>query len=166
MLIEQHLRSSSIPNWTILRPVIFFENLSPDINGITFAAALKYYIDPKRTLQFVATEDIGLIAAKVILEPDKYNRKTIRIAADSMNHHTMSKIFQEENGRPLPLPWGWWFLPWLVFKIILPDLGIMYKDFSDNGFDVDIDKVRKIHPELMDYRAWLRQSAVRDSKSD
>ena len=156
--IERHLKESGL-KYTILQPVVFFENLTTDVVGQTFAGALKYYIKPERKLQFIATEDIGWFGAEALMHPDRWPEQTIRLAGDELDFAENSRVFRRVTGRELPLPWGWWFLPWFVFHVILKDLGIMFKHFSDEGFDVDIGAVRKLHPGLLDYEQWLQRSA-------
>ena len=155
--IEQHLKKSGL-KYTILQPVVFFENLTSDFVGQVFAGALKYYIKPNQKVQFIATDDIGWFGAEAFTHPDRWVGKTIRLAGDELTFAENRKVFQKVTGKNLPLPWGWWFMPWLIFQVILKDLGVMYKHFSDEGFDVDIKAVRSLHPGLMDYQKWLERS--------
>jgi len=37
----------------------------------------------------------------------------------------------------------------------------MYQWFEREGYDVDIDDVRKIYPELLDFRAWVARGGAR-----
>jgi hypothetical protein len=76
-----------------------------------------------------------------------------------MNFSENARYSERRQARDVPLPWGWWFMPWLVFHVILNDLGIMFQHFSDHGFAIDAEGVRKEHPELLDYRQRLQQSA-------
>ena len=156
--IEKHLKASTL-KFTILQPVVFFENLTPDIVGQICAGALKFCIKPDRKVQYIAVADIGWFGAQALMYPDRWAGQTLRLAGDSLTFAENQEVFKRTTGKPLPLPWGWWFLPWFVFHVVLKDLGIMYKHFSDQGFDVDIAEVKKLHPGLMDYEQWLRQSS-------
>jgi hypothetical protein len=37
----------------------------------------------------------------------------------------------------------------------------MYQWFESKGYDVDIADVRKIYPELLDFRAWVARGEAR-----
>ena len=160
-VVEAYLEERAVGStmtWTVLRPVVFFENLTPNIVGQTIVGALKIYIKPERVVQYVSTRDMGWFAAHVYSNPDKNNGQAVDLAGDSLTFAQKAKVFEQTTNQPIPLPWGWWFLPWLIFHVVLKDLGVMYQHFSDTPFKVNVESLRQIHPDMMTYAIWLESS--------
>lgn len=97
--------------YTILRPVAFFENLSPDFIGKGFAAMWQK-LGRKTPLQLVATRDIGIIAtlafAKIESDPDHYRNTGISLAGDELTQTDASKVFEKSTARACPSPSPSW----------------------------------------------------------
>jgi hypothetical protein len=51
-------------DWTVLRPVAFFENLVPGFLGKVFSTSWQMTLKKNQTLQLIATSDIGFFAAE------------------------------------------------------------------------------------------------------
>ncbi|KAI0004842.1 NAD(P)-binding protein [Xylariaceae sp. FL0662B] len=90
--IERYLRDSTSAGklghsmgWTILRPVAFMDNLAPDFPTKVFLAALHNTLGNK-PLQWVATPDIGVFAAKAFFDPGRWDRKAVGLAGDESVH--------------------------------------------------------------------------------
>jgi len=52
-------------------------------------------------------------------------------------------------------------VPWDTVRTQNEDLCLMYEWFERKGYGVDIDDVRKIYPELLDFRAWVARGGAR-----
>jgi hypothetical protein len=65
--IEAHIRTTARDtNWTVLQPVAFMDNLlAGGFQARAFFTSLKYYLGQK-PLQYIAAEDIGKFAARVL----------------------------------------------------------------------------------------------------
>ncbi|KAJ0335904.1 hypothetical protein COL922a_008632 [Colletotrichum nupharicola] len=86
--IEHHLRDStangkSPMGWTIIRPVIFMDNLLPGFFGKVFFTMLRDTMRGK-PLQWIATKDIGFFAAEAFHQPATWNKKAFGIAGDEL----------------------------------------------------------------------------------
>jgi uncharacterized protein YbjT (DUF2867 family) len=70
--IENHLKEKAAASpqtmaWTILRPVAFFDNLTPDFQGKSFSQIMKQ-MEPTR-INMIGTKDIGRVAAQAFPDP-------------------------------------------------------------------------------------------------
>ena len=141
-------------SWTFLRPVTFMDNLTPDFAGKGFAAMWNQV--GSKPIQLVAASDIGVFAAKSLLSPQLYSGKAIGIAGDELNFKQAEEVFKKEMGVDMPTTFC---AVGSVLKIAMKDIGSMFKWFEKDGYGVDIGKVRKEYPELMDFGTWLRKTS-------
>ncbi|KAH7075068.1 hypothetical protein FB567DRAFT_453100 [Paraphoma chrysanthemicola] len=157
--IEQHLFSKSsvgAMDWTVLRPVAFFENLQPDFVGKVFATAWASSLGPDQPLQLIATSDIGLIAAEAFLKPNEYKGQKISLAGDELTYTQFKTIFEEKTGQPLPTTFG--FVASAIMMMV-KDMRYMFKWFGDVGYGADIPALRQVHPDLKDFATWLEKDS-------
>jgi uncharacterized protein YbjT (DUF2867 family) len=146
--------------WTILRPVAFYDNLTPDFLGKSFAQMIKQMEGTK--LNMIGTKDIGKVAAQAFQEPEKYSNKAFTLAADTLEFDTMNKIFKEEVGSDLPLAPG--FLA-SFFKWAVSDLGKIFKWFKEGNYAFDIAQMKAELPGMQDFRMWLRTTSKFGTKT-
>lgn len=126
--IEQHLfakAKGSDMSWTVLRPVAFFENLTPNFFGKMFSSSWLLRLgEDKKKLQLVATSDIGFFAAQSFLnsESEQYKNRGISLAGDELTFNQFKEIFEKKTGEKLPTTYLFLagFLNWMV-----KDLGYM-----------------------------------------
>lgn len=138
-------------NWTILRPVAFYENLSTDFFGKVFATSFRMSLKGA-PLQMIGVDDIGAIAAEVFLNAEEYKGQAISLAGDELTFTEFERIFKEKTGKSVPTTFQ--FLC-AGFMAMVKDMGYMFKWFHDEGFGADIEQVRKIHPGLKNFGTWL-----------
>ncbi|KAM5343766.1 hypothetical protein ACJ41O_012303 [Fusarium nematophilum] len=158
--IEQHLRDSTADGkskmgWTILRPVAFMENLEPGFQTKVFLTLLRDTMKEK-SLQWIATDDIGVFAAKAFADPKAWNQKAISLAGDDLTFSQLSQAFEKTTGSPAGTTFG---LLGKALKYAVPELGIMMEWFRDEGYGADLAGIQKLHPELKTMDAWLKKSA-------
>lgn len=163
--IEKHLKAKAAASpqkmtWTILRPVAFFDNLTPDFQGKSFSRIMKQ-MEPTR-INMIGTKDIGRVAAQAFLDPENNQFKAYTLAGDTMDYTTMNKIFKEEVGRDMPLAPG---IATILFKFIIPDMGKMFQWFEEGNYSYDIGFVKEEHPDLQDFRTWLRTGSKFETKA-
>jgi uncharacterized protein YbjT (DUF2867 family) len=140
--------------WTILRPVTFMDNLTPDFAGKGFAAMWRQV--GKRPIQVVAASDIGAFGAKALLEPERFKGKCVGIAGDSLNFEEACERFKEVIGVEMPTTFC---AVGSVLRLAMKDIGTMFKWFETEGYGVDIQAARREYPELMDFGTWLEKSS-------
>lgn len=156
--IEHHLvdrTKNSDMRWAILRPTAFYENLTPDFFGKVFATCFMMSLKGK-SLQLVATSDIGYFGADAFLNPDQYQGKAISLAGDELTFDQMEQAFSRRIGEALPTT----FRPICsFFMAAMKDMGYMFKWFNDEGYGADIQRLREINPEMKTFDAWLEKES-------
>lgn len=157
--VEQHLSKNAASNgmtWTILRPVAFFENLTPDFFGKVFGSSMHILV---KKLQMIATSDIGWFATQAFLKADQedYRNKSIGLAGDELSFAEMKRIFEERTGEALPTTYTFMakLIQWLAH-----DFGSMFKWFDNVGFGVDVASLRERNPGIKDFGTWLETESA------
>ena len=156
--VENHLKEQAQDRmtWTILRPVAFMEGLSPDFMGKIMATWIKISLKPSKRLAFVATSDIGFFAAQGFLQPEnpEYKNQAISLAGDELTFDELSQVFKQKQGYGVPTTFEFVgrFIKWMV-----TELNVMFKWFDEEGYKIDIPKLKKLHPELMNLGDWLEK---------
>lgn len=154
--IEHHLikqAEKSDMTWTILRPVAFMDNWNVKNMASIFTTAWKKTLH--RPLQLVATEDIGIFAAKSFLDVEQFKNRAISLAGDELTFEELDKIFLEETGAKSPQTWG------LAVKAVFwmsTEMRNMFAWFENEGYAANIAELKKIHPQLKDTRTWVKES--------
>ncbi|KAG7108685.1 NmrA-like family domain-containing protein 1 like [Verticillium longisporum] len=152
--IEKHLmaRAAGTPMaWTILRPVAFMENLTDDFFGRVFPTAWRRGAGGAR-LQLVAVSDIGVFAARAFAQPEAWAGRAVSLAGANPTLDEFAAIFKRSTGRDLPYANG---ILVSIIMWLMKDFGSMFRWFADEGYDADIEALRKIHPGLKDVQTWL-----------
>lgn len=152
--IEHHLFKATKGkdmSWTVLRPVAFMENFDGGFVGKVFTAAWKSVVK-SRPLQLVATDDIGVFAAKSFTDPEKYAGRSVSLAGDELTYEQMQKVFVNKTGAEAPRTLD------IVAKGVLwmsKEMGTMFSFFEREGYGADIKALKKEHPGLIDLGTWL-----------
>lgn len=155
-LIAQAKLSPQAMTYTILRPVTFFENLTPDIHGKGFTRMWEQLGSKK--LQLVATADIGWFAARSFLDPvdSGYKDAAVTIVGDELTQPEADVIFKEITGQSMPIA------PCVIansVKFVLRDTaGDMFRWFRDYGYGGNVDECRKAYPHTKDFRTWVEEN--------
>lgn len=93
-------------NWFILRPLAFFDNLTPNFFGKVFATCFKTALKGK-PLQMVATSDIGDFAAEGFLHPETYMGQGLSLAGDELRLINLRRSLRKRRaGSQFLLPSG------------------------------------------------------------
>ncbi len=156
--IEKHLlekagRNGEKMGWTILRPVAFMDNLEPGMKTKVFLTALRDTLKGKPN-QWVSVDDIGLFAAKAFRDPKEWNARAEGLAGSELTMDEMSGCFERVTGHPVQYAFGFMgsALMWAVKEV-----NVMINWFADEGYGVDIRKLRTEEPQLCDFERWLRE---------
>lgn len=152
--VERNLKELGV-GWTILRPVFFNENLlGPGViksinNGIR---VLSLPVPQNTKLQLIAVEDIGAFAALSLMDPGKFNKKTLEIAGDELTLEEMAKIL------------GCRYEAKDINSVEDPDMKMMFKWFVEGpGMQANIPELKKLYPQLMDFKTWVAKHNLASS---
>ena len=156
-VIEQHLRSTGLC-FTILQPAAFMENL---LRPIVRKGIAKGKLTTPHSLdapqQLIAIDDIGAVAAHVMLAPTAWAGRTIPLVGDVASTRqmaaTLSRVLNREikPGR----------LPGIIVRLFLGrDLHRMFRwhDASGGELPHDQEALRDLHPGLKTFEQWCRQN--------
>ncbi|KAJ3544624.1 hypothetical protein NM208_g2953 [Fusarium decemcellulare] len=161
--IEHYLRDATTGKsmgWTILRPVIFMDNLVPGFPGKVFMTMLRDTIKDQ-PLQWVATKDIGFFGAEAFNNPGAWDRRAIGLAGDVLTFSQLNTTFQQVTGKPAGTTFS---ILGKALKHGVAEMGIMVDWFRDEGYGADLIEVKKVHPGVTRMETWLKSSAFVNSK--
>ncbi|HVP20621.1 MAG TPA: NmrA/HSCARG family protein [Anaerolineaceae bacterium] len=151
-IIEQYIQSLQMP-YTILRPVAFMENYEWSrayiLNGTFQGRGLR----PGKTVQIIATEDIGVFAELAFAHPEQYLGKTIELAGDELTDDQIAGAFSKVIGRPVKLA-----PPNSNGAAPTAEQLAMFNFFNTIGYDADIPALRRIHSGLQTLEQYLRRN--------
>ncbi len=148
--VEERLRQL-VPT-TVLRPVFFFENLTPqlapDANG---EIVVRMPMPGDVPVQMIGARDVGRAAARLLLEPEAIAGGAIEVAGDEP---TLDRA-AAEAGRAFGVPGRYEQLPLEVLGED-EDLKAMFGWFaSGDAYRADLEKSRRLVPDLQDLTGWL-----------
>ena len=153
-LRAQAAKSPQEMTWTILRPTTFYDNLTPDTNGKGFASMWRGLAGKK--MQLVACKDVGVFAARALERPAEYAGRSISLAGDEIGFAEAARTFETVIGGRLPVAPGF---VGVLLKLMVGDLGAMFRWFATDGYGADIEELRKEHPGLLSFKAWLDEQS-------
>ncbi|RSL82487.1 hypothetical protein CEP51_005117 [Fusarium floridanum] len=142
--------------WTILRPTGFMDSYNPGFFGQLMASLWAAGMPADRKMQMISTHDIGIFAAKALLDPEGWASKAIALAGDELNFSELEEVFQRTVGEPLPQTYRAVSYPvlWMV-----SDASKSFEWFRTAGWDADIALLREQEPGLQTFEKWLRESS-------
>jgi len=155
--IEKHLRTQSGDKmtWTILRPTAFMDNITPGFGGKIMPTTWKVGLSPTTKLQIISTVDIGWFGAQALLRPKDFAARTISLAGDELTYNEANTIFKGVVGYDMPRTFD--FIGSLILWAI-KGVGTMFRFFEKPGYAADIEALRKEHPDLLNFQAWVESS--------
>ncbi|KAI8965325.1 nucleoside-diphosphate-sugar epimerase family protein [Daldinia sp. FL1419] len=149
-------------DWTILRPVAFFENLVPGFFGKVFTTSWKISLKENQKLQLIATSDIGFFAAEALQNPEQWKGKKLSLAGDELTFDEFGKVFKQKTGEDLPTTFH--FVA-AIINWMSKELGYMFRWFRNVGYGADIASLKKMNPELKDFGKWLETESQFKTRS-
>ncbi|RHZ54251.1 uncharacterized protein CDV56_107719 [Aspergillus thermomutatus] len=156
--IEQHLfertRDAEM-SWTVLRPVFFFDNITPDFMGRLVVTAWDAYLQGK-PLHCIAVSDIGYFAAQAFLNPAEYRNRCLSLAGDVLTYEHMQEVMRRKMGREAPTTFRvvCYMVMWMA-----KDMRLMFEWFYAHGYRADIPRLREMYPGLKDFEKWLEEDS-------
>lgn len=146
--VEKYVRAIHLP-FTILRPAFFMENFMGFAQVHEQKLRVQGFMDVKTKLQMISVQDIGAFAAMAFNHPEEYKGESIEIAGDEVTLSQVANVFSQ------------------VFETTCEIVesardqfqeNKMFEWFETDGYQADIPSLRKIHPGLLDFSAWVKSS--------
>jgi uncharacterized protein YbjT (DUF2867 family) len=160
--IEKHLLTvhEKHPNmqYTIVRPVAFWDNLTPDFLGRVFKTVWDMNgMDESGRLQFVSSKSIGLLVADIFRKPEEYQGQSISLATDDLTANEANAIFKKFTGKDIPTtyPFVGKLIKWLAYE----QFGRMADWFKTDGFGADPNMYLGRIDGMENFETWLKESS-------
>lgn len=141
--------------WTIFRPTAFMDNFNPGGFGAVMAALIST-MPPDVKVPIISVHDVGVFAALAISKPDDWAGKATGLAGDSLTLAETKEVFKQAIGKELPQTWG---VLAKGMRWAIAELGKMFNFFEKEGYQVDIEALKKINPGLQNFETWLKESS-------
>jgi nucleoside-diphosphate-sugar epimerase len=154
--VEHYLRDNAgSMGWTILRPVIFYDNLEPNFGAKIFLTLLRDRMGDK-TMPWISTKDIGIFGALAFRDPVKLNHRALSLGGEPFNWEQMNDVFVKVTGSPTPTTYSFLgsALNWAV-----EDVRTMLDFWVESGYKTDVEELRSLYPGLQDLETWLREES-------
>jgi uncharacterized protein YbjT (DUF2867 family) len=148
--IEQYLRHSGVP-FSIVRPAPFMELLLYPHFGLR-QGMVTFFGAPEQIVQFIAVQDIGAIAAKLLVDPSRHLGTTIDIASDALSGNDIAAKISQATARQVP-----YMQVSVEAAAQNPMLARLLQAMSDGKLagQADIPSLRALHPGLLTFDRWL-----------
>ena len=152
--IEQRIGELGL-SATILRPSFFMDNfLMPDSRNGIESGTLSQGVAPDKPLQMIAVDDIGAFAALAFGQPEAFAGRAIDISGDELTGPQMAEAFAKATGRPVVYAQA----PIEQYRAFSTDFALMIEWFNAHGYEADIPALRKLHPGLRSFEAWIGET--------
>ncbi|GJD03579.1 nmrA family protein [Colletotrichum higginsianum] len=104
--IEDMVRSSSVPAWTILRPAFFMQNFTRPtcemmFPGLADHQELRAAYTPDTRLDLVDVVDIGVFAGEAFRRPEDFRGKALALAGESLTLAEIATRLSTISGKPV-----------------------------------------------------------------
>jgi uncharacterized protein YbjT (DUF2867 family) len=157
--IEEYVRHGGFESWTILHPSWFMENLTeplalfmnPELkNGIIFSS-----LKPDTRVDLSCGEDLAAFARSALEYPERFNKKDITIASDSLTMGEIAEILSSVTGKKVVSI----FLSRdeAVRRGLHPGTVDSYDWRNEVGSDTDIEALKKYGISLTSFVDWVRR---------
>lgn len=157
--IEEHVRAIGLAH-TVLRPVFFMDNWVLFGREQILSGTLSQPLDPDKSLQQIAVDDIGVFAAIALKNPDGWLGRAVDLAGDELTMPEMADVFGRIIGREV----HYVQMPMEQTRQSVGEEGAkMYEWFNEVGYDADIAALRRAYPNPITLERYLRDHDWEDA---
>ncbi|NAZ83506.1 NmrA family NAD(P)-binding protein [Kineococcus sp. R8] len=100
--LEARVRRTSIPRWTVLRPVFLMENFLPHKAAFMYPGMGEHRLDSAQRsdtrFQMVSVVDIATFAVAAVRRPDDFHRRVVEFAAGSFTMGEVAETLSAATG--------------------------------------------------------------------
>jgi uncharacterized protein YbjT (DUF2867 family) len=154
--VERLLGHFELP-LTMLRPAFFMENLDEfalrrDRDG---DLVLRLPLAERARAHWIALSDVGALVRTAFDRPDAFGREPVVLAADELSFAEVAGLIGETLGEDVryeQIPLG---------EVKDRRARGMYRWFQDSArYEPDVEKLRRLRPELLTVRRWLAAGSL------
>ncbi|KIK54611.1 hypothetical protein GYMLUDRAFT_76951 [Collybiopsis luxurians FD-317 M1] len=172
--IERHVKELGNKglSWTILRPTFFMENYEGTIGSIT-ASVLQVGLKPTTTVQLIAADDIGRVAAGVFKNPESFHKRILSVFGERCTMKEQEESYKRATGRSMPaIPH---FLARMILKLnrhtrwVTENLERMHKIHVDGTAPEQAEQLaatKEAYPGLRNFETWAREQTGQNSDKE
>lgn len=153
--VETYSNGKRHVRWTMFRPTAFMDNYNPGAFAAVMAALVST-LPPDKKLQMVSVRDVGIFVALAVADPEGWDKRALALAGDELTLAETREKFKRITGKELPQAWT---LVGRTVRWMVGDVGKMVEFFDREGYGADIEALKKLHPGLQNWEAWLRESS-------
>lgn len=153
--VEAHMKRLHLP-LTILRPMAFMQLM---LDQGYYPPVSTWHLMPKlmgdqRPVGWISTDDLGIIAAKVFADPDRFIDQEIKLASDVKSIAECRSLYRDVMGKNPPR----FLMPvWMFKRFVGTDLITMWQWLKTETIDLDTQPTLAIHPDALTVDRWLHQ---------
>lgn len=161
--VEQRIRELELPA-TILRPVFFMENFF-QMEGDLRDGRLSMPLEEGVSLQMIAVDDIGRVAAHVFGDFTTYHGRAVELAGDEKTGPEMAETFSTVLARPVAFHQQ----PMEEMRAASDELAVMFEWFNAEGYEADLQALAdefgpfKSLEQWAALTGWVHPEAERDA---
>jgi len=133
--IAEHVRDLDL-DWTILKPVFFFENLEAFAEDIVEDGGIALPLAEGVSLQMVSNDDVGHAAAVAFENPDEFVGEAINLAGDSKTLAETANVLSDVTGVDVEAV----HVPIEdAYEAFGEEFTVMCEWFNEVGYSADVD---------------------------
>ena len=152
--VERSLRALDTA-WTVFRPAAFMDNWEWDRDAILESGVVRYPIRPDTFYRQIAVADIAAMVVTAFEHPDIWSGQIMPLAGDVSTMEEITATLSKVTGRALRFEQMSWEQ---CVAEQGEELMLMYRYFDRFGMDGAPAYVRRWHPDLLDFAAYLRRT--------
>ncbi len=152
--VERRLRALDTA-WTVFRPAAFMDNWEWDRDAILESGVVRYPIRPDTFYRQIAVADIAAMVVTAFEHPDIWSGQIMPLAGDVSTMEEITATLSKVTGRALRFEQMSWEQ---CVAEQGEELMLMYRYFDRFGMDGAPAYVRRWHPDLLDFAAYLRRT--------
>lgn len=138
--VERALANSDL-RYAVVAPTYFYDNALGGYEDL-MDGVLTLPLPSGRPLQQLDRSDLGSFAELVLRDPDKFAGTRTELASDEPTPPEMCDALSAALGREVR------FEETSISAISNPDMAAMWEFLRTHGYEVDIDRLRRDHPEV------------------
>lgn len=154
--IERHIDTFNLPA-TIFRPAAFMDNFAGFQLRTMMLSMWKTYLTKDRTIQLIATDDIGWFVAKAFADPVAHIGRRIELAGDAVTRQEAVQVLCKSG----LVPAFGVKIPTVMRSKVPEDFRLMFSWFASAGYQADIAQLRRLHPEMLTLETWAARTSLR-----
>lgn len=122
------------------------------LKQMVLGGTLAQPLNPDTLFQQIDVEDIGAFTELAFTNPDRWIGRELEIAGDERSMEEIAATFGSMTGRTV----SYLQVPWDDFREQAgEEYAVMYEWFEDEGYQADVERLRKEHPGLIDFDTYL-----------